>query len=128
MLIGSPAGQREASDAFGARLTDPDHTFPCIYATKGYRANELRYLFIASEDIDDARNAQMIAAGILNYHVDAKRMGKNTSLLIMAPPPTRARTVEQYNTMFWALLRQLRKLDPAPWPADVPRETQARSW
>lgn len=105
-----------------------DRIFPCIYGTKGFKANELSYLFLDSEELYETANVEKAAKGILDYHTQARDMGHNTSLVIFAAPPTKERTVDDYNTIFWRFLKQLRKYDPKPWPKDIPQETQAQKW
>ncbi|KAL8908721.1 MAG: hypothetical protein Q9171_005334 [Xanthocarpia ochracea] len=70
----------------------------------------------------------MAATAILEYHAEARSLGRNTSLVIMAPPPTRERSVDEYHHLFWAFLKALRKLDPKPWPKDIPEDTYAQTW
>jgi len=102
--------------------------FPCIYGTKGLKANELIFQFLASEDLCAPAIVQTIAAGLLAYHAQAASLGKNTSLVVICVPPTQKRSVDDYHILFWRMLKALRKLDPKPWPADTPTETAAQRW
>jgi len=102
--------------------------FPCIYGTKGLKANELSFLFLDSEDLCKPAILQAAANGLLAYHALAATLGKNTSLVMIAAPPTQTRSVDNYHDLFWRFLKDLRKLDPKPWPADTPTDTKAQRW
>lgn len=79
--------QRQSYEDLVSTLLAKDgaKTFPCIYATKGYRADELHYLFIHSDDPSEPRNVALIATALCGYLHVAKATGLNTSLVIMAP-------------------------------------------
>lgn len=71
----------------------------------------------------------MVAAkAIVEYHKQVRSRGRNTSLVLMAPPPAVERTVEDYHKLFWSFLHRLHTLDPKPWPKDVPFDTEAERW
>ena len=120
--------QRQAYEALGAKLTAKDRMFPCIYGTRGYKANELSFLFLDSEYLPDPRNVEASAKALLSYHDQALKLGKNTSLIILTPPPNQDRSVDNYHTEFWAYLKGLRKLDPKPSMDEVPEDTNAQFW
>jgi len=104
-------------------------TFPCIYATKGYRAGDHRYIFLLSDDPSEAQNIRIIAPLLREYLTLSQSLGPNTSLVIMgAPSETGNKSVEDYNTSFWEMLRGLRIWDTKEWPRDVPSETQNEKW
>lgn len=104
-------------------------TFPCIYATMGYRAGDHRYVFLHSDDPSEPRNIRLIAPALRAYLRISKSLGPNTSLVIMgAPTSGELRSVEEYNNGFWEMLRGLRISDNKPWPEDFPQQTQNEKW
>ncbi|THW77582.1 hypothetical protein D6D19_02129 [Aureobasidium pullulans] len=104
-------------------------TFPCVYATTGYRAGDHRYVFLESDDPSEPRNVRIIAPALRAYLQVSKSLGPNTSLVIMgAPTEGSLKTVEQYNNEFFDMLRGLRIWDSKPWPKDVPQDTLNEKW
>lgn len=105
-----------------------DRIFPCIYATKGYKENDLRFMFLASEDVSERRNVGLIARAILAYVPTSHDYGLNTSLVILTPNSDKNRSVDDYHKLFWAFLKSLRQLDPKPWPANISEDTDDPRW
>lgn len=55
----STSWQRQAFDAFRSQIIMRDpQVFPCIYATKGLKANEHRFFFIDHFDLDPGSKIQ----------------------------------------------------------------------
>ncbi|MCJ1479009.1 hypothetical protein MMC13_007693 [Lambiella insularis] len=124
----SDTWQRQAYDALATTLLARDRIFPCIYASKGFKAQELSYLFLPSSNLLLHRTLAATARALISYQARARTLGPHTSLVIFAPPPTQPLSVAAYHTRFWAFLRALHKLDPAPWPADVPTDMRSERW
>ncbi|KEQ97053.1 hypothetical protein AUEXF2481DRAFT_628147 [Aureobasidium subglaciale EXF-2481] len=104
-------------------------TFPCVYATMGYRAGDHRYIFLESDDPSEPRNVRIIAPALRAYLQVSRSLGPNTSLVIMgAPTEASSKTVEEYNNEFFDMLRGLRIWDSKPWPKDIPQETMNEKW
>ncbi|KAI6281064.1 hypothetical protein MCOR03_000648 [Pyricularia oryzae] len=120
--------QRQAYDDFVGALISPSKTFPCVYGTKGFKANELDFVFFDSEELGSAATAKLGAKAILEYHQVLEGRGRNISLVMLCPPPERERSVHEYHDAFWAFLHRLRQLDPKPWPAQIPRATGHVKW
>lgn len=102
--------------------------FPCIYATKGYRHNEHRYIFMHSENPTEPRNIRLLANAMRAYLPESLSLGPNTSLVIIHPRSKEEYSVESYQQKFWDLLRGLRTCDQRDWPSDIPAETDAPKW
>ncbi|TAQ87327.1 hypothetical protein B7494_g4356 [Chlorociboria aeruginascens] len=120
--------ERKAYNAFAAKLGDKEKIFPCIYASKGYRDNDLLYLFLPSEDITERRNVLTAARAILAYVPNSHKYGLNTSLVFLTPNSDKKRNVEDYHKLFWTFLKSLRQLDPKPWPPNISEETMTNRW
>ncbi|KAG9848392.1 hypothetical protein KCU77_g8030, partial [Aureobasidium melanogenum] len=104
-------------------------TFPCVYATMGYRAGDHRYVFLESDNPSEPRNVRIIAPALRAYLQVSKSLGPNTSLVIMgAPTEGSLKSVEEYNNEFFDMLRGLRIWDSKPWPKDIPQETLNEKW
>lgn len=109
--------------------TDPTaNKFPCIYATKGYLANDHRYVFVESEDPSEPRNVRYLGPAIREYLAAAHLLGPNTSLVIICAPGEKIGTVQDYTDRFWGFLRGLRISDIEPWPDHVPADTTDEKW
>ena len=102
--------------------------FPCVYATKGFRANDHRYIFLDSEDPSEPRNIHILGPAIRAYLHEAHNLGPNTSFVIICAPSETLSTVEEYNNRFWNFLRGLRIYDSKAWPEDVPANTSSDHW
>lgn len=103
-------------------------TFPCVYATMGYRAGDHRYIFLHSENPAEPRNIRVIAPALQDYLRISKNLGANTSLVIFCAPSRAEKSVEAYNNSFWDMLRGLRIADPKAWPHDVPESLTSEKW
>lgn len=103
-------------------------TFPCIYATMGYRADEHRYIFLNSDDPSEPQNIRLIAPALKEYLRTSTSLGPNTSLVIVGAPSEREKSVEEYNNTFWAMLRGLRIIDAETWPKDIPETIDSEKW
>ncbi|KAF9447762.1 hypothetical protein P691DRAFT_91601 [Macrolepiota fuliginosa MF-IS2] len=120
--------QRTAYDEYSRVLLDEDLIFPCIYATKGYKADNQVYTFIDSDDLSDPRHIRQLADCLADYLPKARGMGPNTSLVLLAKHSDNPYTVEEYNLLFWKLLDGAAKLDKKPWPAHIPRTIDDAKW
>lgn len=104
-------------------------TFPCVYATMGYREGSHRYIFLESDDPSEPRNVRIVAPALRAYLRMSKTLGNNTSMVIMAAPTEGdVKSVEEYNLRFWEMLRGLRIWDTTPWPEDFPQDTENANW
>lgn len=120
--------QRQAYDAFAAKLGNKERIFPCIYASKGWKDNDLIYMFLPSEDISERTNVLSVARAILAYVPNSHEYGLNTSLVVLTPNSKRCRTVEDYHALFWQFLKSLRQIDPKPWPPNISDECESNRW
>ncbi|KAL8996999.1 MAG: hypothetical protein Q9188_006434 [Gyalolechia gomerana] len=102
--------------------------FPCVYATKGFKAHEHLYVFVDSEDPSSPRGVQSIAAALRQYISRSKTLGPNTSLVVLTPETNAVRSLEEYNRMFWDILHGVSKLDSQEWPADIPQDIDTPRW
>ncbi|KAH6708911.1 YqcI/YcgG family-domain-containing protein [Leptodontidium sp. MPI-SDFR-AT-0119] len=132
--------QRQAFDAFRARmlLQDPQ-IFPCIYATKGFKANEHRCCFIDHLDTDPGSTIpdttlDNLAAAFEEYAQNWRQFGPMTSLVVLTPLPPATTTDEWKPTLeedrrrFWDLLRAISDRDPHSWPAQASQTVGEPSW
>ncbi|KAG5753348.1 hypothetical protein H9Q70_004017 [Fusarium xylarioides] len=103
-------------------------TFPCVYATMGYRSDDHRYVFLESDNPSEPRNVRKVALALTEYLRMSTSLGPNTSLVIIGAPSEKQCTVEEHNRTFWDMLRGLRICDPRPWPEDIPQDTEDARW
>lgn len=120
--------QRQAFDRYTSVLLNEDLVFPCIYATKGFNGNEQRFVFIDTDDLSDQRHIKTLARALTAYLPQARSLGPNTSLVLLARENDNPRTIEEYNVSFWKLLDGLARLDKKAWPADIPQEIDTDRW
>jgi FPC/CPF motif-containing protein YcgG len=68
-------------------------------------------------------------AGTLNDFVPLARSGPaRQSLVVLVGPPRRQPDLAQHTAQFWAVLRQLSRHDPQPWPAGRPLDPGLPDW
>lgn len=103
-------------------------TFPCVYATMGYRSDDHRYVFLESDDLSEPRNLRIIAPALREYLDISTTLGPNTSLVIIGAPSEEEKSVAEYNRSFWDMLRGLRICDPRQWPESIPQDTEDQLW
>ncbi|KAF4959450.1 hypothetical protein FGADI_1671 [Fusarium gaditjirri] len=103
-------------------------TFPCVYATMGYRSDDHRYVFLESDNPSEPRNVRKVALSLASYLRISTSLGPNTSLVIIGAPSEKQRTVEEHNRTFWDMLRGLRICDPKAWPEEIPQDTEDARW
>ncbi|KAL9612361.1 MAG: hypothetical protein Q9167_003048 [Letrouitia subvulpina] len=120
--------QRQGFDFFATLLTSKDRVYPCVYAAKGFKAQEHVYTFLSSPDPSAPANVKQIAAALLDYLPRSRQLGPNTSLVIIAPPEAQTLPDTEYNLQFWSLLKALTALDPQTWPENIPQETDTEGW
>ncbi|KAF2718169.1 hypothetical protein K431DRAFT_297155 [Polychaeton citri CBS 116435] len=120
--------QRQVYNDFVGALIAPAKTLSCIYGTKGYKTNELDFVFLDSDDLGSMRTARFGAKAILENHKILGSRGRNVSLVMLCPPPEYKRTVDEYHASFWLFLRRLRQLDAKPWPTKIPHDTSDVKW
>ena len=123
--------QRLAYDDFKEKILAKGRnlkTFPCIYATMGYRAGDHRYHFLQTSNPSDPPNIKLIGAALQKYLSLAPSLGGNTSLVIFAAPSEEPTSMTEHTVNFWTMLRGLRIYDPCPWPKDIPTKTASETW
>jgi FPC/CPF motif-containing protein YcgG len=120
--------QRTAYNSYIEVLLDQDRVFPCIYAAKGYKANEQLFFFIDTDDLSEERHAEALAAALDVYLPKSRSLGPNTSLVLLARQNPDPLTMEEYLDGFWKLLNNLALLDRQAWPEAVPRDIDTDKW
>ena len=124
--------QRQSFDAFlsSVILSEDPVVFPCIYATKGLKAKELRFTFLQSEDMHDKENIRVLAAALGTYlfNNSVSRIGPNTGLVVLFPITKKSRSMKEYYDTYWQCLKELHKMDDKPWPSDIPVDTDTPLW
>lgn len=128
--LGPKTWQRQSYEAFQTAITSNNPvSFRCIYATKGFKAREHRYIFLESENTNDRRNIDILASALRQYlSTPHNELGPNTSLAILFPIPDSPSTVGDYYRKYWDFLRCLRQADTKPWPKHIPTELDTPLW
>lgn len=124
----SDTWERQAYDVFASKMSAKANIFPCLYGSKGYKDNNLLYLFLPSDNVAKKEVAEICARAICAYNRVAEACGPNTTLVILTPSSGTNRTVDDYQKLFWALLKELRKLDSEPWPKEITENTDSEYW
>lgn len=118
-------------------MQDPQ-IFPCIYATKGFKANEHRCCFIDHRGPNPRANVadttlDTLGAAFDEYARNWRQYGPMTSLVVLTPLPSLEGeawqpSLEDDRKRFWGLLRAISDRDLHGWPAHVPQDVGAPAW
>ncbi|MGE7368693.1 YqcI/YcgG family protein [Neorhizobium sp. NPDC001467] len=106
---------------FATSLESASRPFPCIFGVQGYRADQLRYVFQETLDIDE------LASALAEFVRRSRQFGPNTSLVVFTKPET-METIEVYQERFWAVLKNLAERDEHSWPDHIPTATTSPQW
>lgn len=101
--------------------------FPCIYATKAHKENSLIYVFLESADLTTPNNVEAVAEALIAYHKTTCPEVIST-LVVITPDTAKTLTVDEYESMFWKFLKNLRQLDVGPRPEDTTDDTAHKDW
>lgn len=116
--------ERDAADRFSRRMLSKDQLFPCIFGVDALRKSTLRLAFVPAGE----HCAGYLAETLEEYTRVAPALGRRTSLVTFFEPVEGPRTIEDYERLTWSLLQDLHRVDPHPWPAGIPRDTESPEW
>jgi uncharacterized protein len=115
--------QRVIHAEFVAMLDSSSRPFPCIFGVRGFRTDQLRYVFLDSIAADIPR----LGCALARFIAEAREFGEYTSLVAFTKPET-VRTLEYYHNKFWFILNELARIDPKSWPDSIPRKLDDPAW
>ncbi len=98
-----------------------ERPFPCIFGVRGYKGDQLRYVFHDSVDV------RSLAVSLGAFLSQARSFGPNTSLVLFTKPDA-ILPLDVYRKKFWSLLRELVRQDNRPWPDHIPVELCDPLW
>jgi FPC/CPF motif-containing protein YcgG len=106
---------------FEAQMSSESRPFPCIFGVTGYRADQLRYLFLDPFDVESLGNQ------LAQYVTESRSLGTNTSLIVFTRPRP-VQTLDTYYRKMWQTLDQLARLDKSAWPDTIPEQIDHPMW
>ena len=106
---------------FEAQMSSESRPFPCIFGVTGYRADQLRYLFLDPFDVESLGNQ------LAQYVAESRSLGPNTSLIVFTRPRP-VQTLDTYYRKMWSTLDQLARLDKSAWPDTIPEQIDHPMW
>jgi hypothetical protein len=106
---------------FEAQMSSEARPFPCIFGVTGYRADQLRYLFLDPFDVAS------LGCQLAQFVSESRSLGPNTSLVVFTRPRP-VQTLDAYYRKLWLTLDQLARLDQSPWPAGIPEQIDHPMW
>lgn len=121
--------QKEAFEAFEAKMNDTYKPFPCIPAVIGFTKNELRYGFVG--DPREESSSLELGEMLTSYSEQYRSFGNYTSLIIFFKTPEELRNsynAEQFEQLFWHQLSSLATLDNMEWPKHIPEDPHHSLW
>src|SRR5260370_40576476 len=98
---------------FQAQMSSEARPFPCVFGVTGYRADQLRYLFL------DPFEVEVLGAQLAQFVAESRSLGPNTSLVVFTRPRP-VQTLDAYYGKFWLMLDQLPRLYQRPWAEAIP--------
>ncbi|KXN92902.1 hypothetical protein AN958_08046, partial [Leucoagaricus sp. SymC.cos] len=90
--------QRTAYDDYVRVLIDEGIILPCIYATRGFKANNQVYVFVDSDNLSDPCHIRTLADSLADYLPEAHSPGPNASVWKSYGEPD-SREFQQYFLM-----------------------------
>jgi len=106
---------------FEAQMSSESRPFPCIFGVTGYRADQLRYLFL------DPFEVEVLGTQLAHFVGESRTLGPNTSLVVFTRPRP-VQTLSAYYRKMWLTLDQLARLDKSPWPETIPEQVDHPMW
>jgi FPC/CPF motif-containing protein YcgG len=106
---------------FEAQMSSESRPFPCIFGVTGYRADQLRYLFL------DPFEVEVLGTQLEHFVGESRTLGPNTSLVVFTRPRP-VQTLGAYYRKMWLTLDQLARLDKSPWPETIPEQVDHPMW
>ncbi len=106
---------------FQAQMSSEARPFPCIFGVTGYRADQLRYLFL------DPFEVEVLGVQLAQFVAELRSLGPNTSLVVFTRPRP-VQTLDAYFRKMWLTLDQLARLDKSPWPDGIPEQIDHPMW
>lgn len=106
---------------FEAQMSSEARPFPCIFGVTGYRADQLRYLFLDPFDVET------LGTQLEQFVSESRSLGPNTSLVVFTRPRP-VQTLDTYYRKLWLTLDRLARLDKSPWPAEIPEQIDHAMW
>lgn len=116
--------ERDAADRFSRRMLSEQELFPCIFGVDALRKSTLRFSFVPA----GGHRTEYLAAALEEFTSAAPELGRRTSLVAFFEPSDELETLGDYERQTWSLLQELHSLDPRPWPADIPHDTESPRW
>ncbi|MCX8666549.1 YqcI/YcgG family protein [Acetobacteraceae bacterium B3987] len=118
--------ERVSYDEFSKVFMERERIFPCTLGVAGFNNNQIRFGFI-SDDIDSVKAGENLAAMLQSYLPYARKFGKNTSLVVFFNEE-RELGIENYERIFWDLLKRISFFDVKAWPENVPKTPDDHLW
>lgn len=109
---------------FAKDLTNKDPKFPCVFGASGFQQNQLRFDFFAGIEKESIK---LLAHSLKRYLKAAKSFGSYTSFVAFFNIDTN-KSIQEYEGIFWDVLKELHKIDEEPWPIDIPKDTNDPKW
>jgi FPC/CPF motif-containing protein YcgG len=103
--------------------------FPCPFAQKSLQVGTQWFIFL--ETLSSAQ-LERLRVGLIDYlHVTQMVSGKHRLLLplvVLVKPESVPCDLAEYQRRGWSVLQYLHDHDAAPWPEDVPQESEHYLW
>lgn len=118
--------EKMAYEYFEKIVIDKERRFPCTLGVAGLAANQLRFGFV-HDDINSPEASINIAAMLQSFIPCAHTFGKNTSLVVFFNETTDL-GIENYQKLFWDILKAISALDARAWPRNIPVNPDDALW
>ncbi|MBP1999882.1 FPC/CPF motif-containing protein YcgG [Paenibacillus shirakamiensis] len=124
-----PAWQQKAFEQFTQMIDNPEGTYPCVPGRQGFVNDNLRFGFVVDPRTDCAATQ---TGELLKAYGDCSRQtGKFASLVLFYETPSElldGHDVEDYEDLFWSLLRRVSSTDEVPWPEEISTDPEDHTW
>lgn len=109
---------------FEQKMLDPNNKFPCVFGSRGFEKDELRFCFF--DDVDE-QSIIMLSSELREYLSSSRDFGKYTSFVTFFNID-RNKSIKQYEEIFWSILNKLHELDEKRWNPEISIDPDEALW
>ena len=121
-----PKWGRDLYEALKHDLLSDESPFPCVFGVEGFKKDLLCYSFF--EDPYNEKDLLKLRDDLASYTEFFRDLGRNTSFVAFFKTSEEELGMDEYQNLFWSVLRFLNANDPKEWPAEIPQDTEEPLW
>jgi uncharacterized protein len=121
-----PAWGMEVYESLKHDLISESAPFPCVFGVEGFKKDLLCYTF--TEDPTNEQDLMQLRDALIAYTEMFRELGRMTSFVSFFKPLDETLSMDEYQNLFWNVLRFLNEHDPEAWPMEIPTNADDPLW